>query len=77
MDNSVTKDNNRQRRFVELLKQIFEMDKSDLDFGIYRILNIRKNEIEKYFRPVRLKTPISLPSDSLLYALPSILPFLR
>ena len=49
MDNSVTKDNNRQRRFVELLKQIFEMDKSDLDFGIYRILNIRKNEIEKYF----------------------------
>lgn len=49
MDNSVTKDNNRQGRFVELLKQIFEMDKSDLDFGIYRILNIRKNEIEKYF----------------------------
>jgi adenine-specific DNA-methyltransferase len=49
MDNSVTKDNNRQRRFVELLKQIFEMDKSDLDFGIYRILNIRKNEIEIYF----------------------------
>ena len=25
------------------------MDKSDLDFGIYRILNIRKKEIEKYF----------------------------
>ncbi len=45
----MTKDNNRQRRFVELLKQIFEMDKSDLDFGIYRILNIRKNEIEIYF----------------------------
>lgn len=32
-----------------MLKRIFEMDKSDLDFGIYRILNIRKNEIEKYF----------------------------
>lgn len=25
------------------------MDKSDLDFGIYRILNIRKKEIENYF----------------------------
>ena len=48
MDSTITKEN-RQKRFVELLKRIFEMDKSDLDFGIYRILNIRKNEIEKYF----------------------------
>lgn len=49
MDSTITKENSRQKRFVELLKRIFEMDKSDLDFGIYRILNIRKNEIEKYF----------------------------
>lgn len=35
-------------RFVSLMKGIFELDKSDLDFGIYRIMNIRKQEIEKF-----------------------------
>ena len=35
-------------RFVELMQQVFELDKSDLDFGIYRIMNIRKAEIEKF-----------------------------
>lgn len=35
-------------RFVTLMKGIFELDKSDLDFGIYRIMNIRKAEIEKF-----------------------------
>ena len=35
-------------RFVDLMKSIFELDKSDLDFGIYRIMNIRKDEIEKF-----------------------------
>ena len=49
MESSQTKDNSRQKRFIDLLKRIFEMDKSDLDFGIYRILNIRKKEIENYF----------------------------
>ncbi|MBR5693970.1 MAG: hypothetical protein IKX42_09770 [Fibrobacter sp.] len=38
----------RLNRFVDLLKGIFELDKSDLDFGIYRIMNIRKSEIEKF-----------------------------
>lgn len=35
-------------KFVNLMKGIFELDKSDLDFGIYRIMNIRKTEIEKF-----------------------------
>lgn len=35
-------------RFVNLMRGIFELDKSDLDFGIYRIMNIRKAEIEKF-----------------------------
>jgi len=35
-------------RFVGLMKEIFELDKSDLDFGIYRIMNIRKDEIQKF-----------------------------
>ena len=38
----------RLDRFVTLMKGIFELDKSDLDFGIYRIMNIRKQEIEKF-----------------------------
>lgn len=41
--------NERQQRFIDLLEQIFELDKNDLDFGIYRILNIRRDEITKYF----------------------------
>lgn len=41
-------DNERLHRFVDLMKQIFELDKSDLDFGIYRIMNIRKKEIEHF-----------------------------
>lgn len=42
--------NERMERFIDLLNQIFEMDKSDLDFGIYRILNIRRAEIQKFFK---------------------------
>lgn len=42
--------NDRQLRFIKLLEEIFEIDKSDLDFGIYRILNIRRAEITKFFR---------------------------
>lgn len=38
----------RLDRFVDLMKGIFELDKSDLDFGIYRIMNIRKAEIENF-----------------------------
>lgn len=40
--------NERLQRFTDLLKEIFELDKSDLDFGIYRIMNIRKAEIERF-----------------------------
>lgn len=42
--------NDRQLRFIKLLEEIFEIDKSDLDFGIYRILNIKRAEITKFFR---------------------------
>ncbi|XWY20319.1 site-specific DNA-methyltransferase [Bisgaard Taxon 45] len=30
------------------LKEIFQIDRADLDFGIYRILNTRSQEIERY-----------------------------
>ncbi|MDR2403676.1 MAG: hypothetical protein LBD78_06560, partial [Spirochaetaceae bacterium] len=37
-------------RFTGLLEDIFELKKSDLDFGIYRILNIRRKEILQFLR---------------------------
>jgi adenine-specific DNA-methyltransferase len=36
------------RRFVRLLEDIFELDKADLDFGVYRIMNIRRDEVKKF-----------------------------
>lgn len=38
----------RLDRFTKLLKEIFELDKSDLDFGIYRVMNLRKTQIEQF-----------------------------
>ena len=40
--------NDRLDRFTKLLKEIFELDKSDLDFGIYRVMNLRKTKIEEF-----------------------------
>ena len=37
-----------QQRFLEVMKEILEIDKADLDFGIYRIMNQKRGEIEKY-----------------------------
>jgi adenine-specific DNA-methyltransferase len=37
-------------RLIDLLEGIFELDKADLDFGIYRILRIRKEAITKFLR---------------------------
>ena len=50
------------QRFIDLLKGIFELDKSDLDFGIYRIMNIRKKEIEKFLNeglPARVQEALA------------------
>jgi len=40
--------NERLDCFTNLLKEIFELDKSDLDFGIYRVMNLRKAQIEAF-----------------------------
>ena len=48
--------------FVSLLTNIFELDKADLDFGIYRIMNIRKNEISEFLSvglPQRVQDTLS------------------
>ncbi|MBN1634546.1 MAG: site-specific DNA-methyltransferase [Ignavibacteria bacterium] len=35
-------------KFQELLKKLFQFDASELDFGIYRILNFKREQIEKF-----------------------------
>ena len=54
------------RKFKELLEEIFELDKSDLDFGIYRILNIRNDKIKEFLSndlPNKVKDALSSFND--------------
>ena len=32
--------------FKSLLEELFQLDKPDLDFGIYRILNLKSKEVK-------------------------------
>ncbi|RLA07777.1 MAG: site-specific DNA-methyltransferase [Gammaproteobacteria bacterium] len=36
------------QKLVKILNQIFQLDQSDLDFGIYRIMNIKSHEINEF-----------------------------
>ena len=36
------------QKFQDLLKRLFQFATSDLDFGIYRILNYKREQIEKF-----------------------------
>jgi adenine-specific DNA-methyltransferase len=36
------------QRLIDLLKELFEFDKSELDFGIYRIMNQKREEISRF-----------------------------
>ena len=37
-----------QARFQDLLRELFQFDSADLDFGIYRIMNHKRDVIERY-----------------------------
>ena len=39
---------NALKKFQDLLREIFQFESSDLDFGIYRILNYKRDEVEKF-----------------------------
>lgn len=39
---------NNQQKLIDLLKEMFQFDQSDLDFGIYRIMNLKRVEINDY-----------------------------
>ncbi|RKY52487.1 MAG: hypothetical protein DRP89_07615 [Candidatus Neomarinimicrobiota bacterium] len=38
------------RKFQNLLRELFQFEASDLDFGIYRILNYKRDQIEKFIQ---------------------------
>ena len=40
--------NEHQARFQALLRELFQFDSADLDFGIYRIMNHKRDVIERY-----------------------------
>ncbi len=35
-------------KLKKILQQMFQMDQADLDFGIYRIMNQKREEIERF-----------------------------
>jgi len=45
----MAKTDSRQRFLDLMMKEILKLDLAELDFGIYRILNYRRAEIEKFF----------------------------
>lgn len=40
--------NTSQQKFQILLQQLFRADNADLDFGIYRIINYRRDQIQNF-----------------------------
>ena len=40
--------NESYNKLIKTLKYIFEMDKADLDFGIYRIMNQKRNDMMRF-----------------------------
>ncbi|WP_224338343.1 site-specific DNA-methyltransferase [Haloprofundus halobius] len=47
MSKQVTRDGNREQ-LQELLRDLFQFDAADLNFGVYRILNQRRDRIEQF-----------------------------
>jgi len=40
--------NNTLKKFQDLLRELFQFDSADLDFGIYRIMNHKRDVIERF-----------------------------
>ena len=37
-----------KQQFKDLLRELFQLNNTDLDFGIYRIMNIKSKEVENF-----------------------------
>ncbi len=49
--------NESYKRLIETLSSIFQMDRADLDFGIYRIMNMKRDEMNDFLEK-RLLTQV-------------------
>lgn len=38
----------KQDKLISILREMFQFDQADLDFGIYRIMAMKRNEVEKF-----------------------------
>lgn len=38
----------QQKKFIDLLEEIFQFDQADLDFGIYRVMNKKRDEVTRF-----------------------------
>ena len=48
MKNMVNNENNLKEKLKAKLREIFQFESEDLDFGIYRIMNYKRKEIEDF-----------------------------
>lgn len=48
--------NEKQRKLIELLKDMFQLNQTDLDFGIYRIMNQKADEITQFLEKDLIKS---------------------
>ncbi len=46
----MTTESPKFKKLVAKLRELFELDKADLDFGIYRVLRARREEIDRFLR---------------------------
>ena len=51
-----TANDNKRQQLVDKLKEMFQMDQADLDFGIYRIMNAKRDEISQFLEQDLLPT---------------------
>ena len=38
----------RREKFADLLREMFQLNKPELDFGLYRIMHARKDDINRF-----------------------------
>jgi adenine-specific DNA-methyltransferase len=63
-----TANDNKRQQLVDKLKEMFQMDQADLDFGIYRIMNAKRDEISQFLEhelmpSLRTELQDALPAD--------------
>jgi len=37
-----------QKKLMNILREMFQFDQSDLDFGIYRIMSMKRDEVNRF-----------------------------